>query len=113
MSKASRDKGKRGEQEVARIVRHFLPDLADEVRRGWQCREGDDAPDVEGLPWWIEVKRRKSIALHRWYEQGNAATDGRPVALVHREDRGRWLVTIDFEDWLMTLGVCACDRCEP
>ena len=66
-----RDKGKRGEREVVQIMQSI----------GWpearRSRQSDGAvdPDVAGCdPFWIEVKRRKSIAACRFMDQ--AETDG-------------------------------------
>lgn len=58
MGKASRDKGKRGEREVVRMLRV----LDSKARRGRQELRGDVESDVvlPSWPLWIEVKNWKS-----------------------------------------------------
>lgn len=52
-----RNKGKRGERKVVNEIKKVFPEFADDLRRGWQSRQGDDDPDVVGLPGaWVEVK---------------------------------------------------------
>ena len=97
MSKASRDKGKRGEREVVALLR----DLYQDARRGFQSRQGDDEADVECTPWWIEVKRVKAQETPRKaMAQAVDATDGRPPVVFTRRDNSDWLVTMRVSDWL-------------
>ena len=97
MSKASRDKGKRGEREVVALLR----DLYQDARRGFQSRQGDDEADVECTPWWIEVKRVKAQeAPRKAMAQAVDATDGRPPVVFTRRDNSDWLVTMRVSDWL-------------
>lgn len=91
--KTSRRKGKAGEREVAKILRPLWPD----VKRGWQSRSGEDAPDVDGSPYWVEVKRTERENIRSAYNQGMEATDGRPVLVFSRRSRTPWLVTMDVE----------------
>jgi hypothetical protein len=98
MGKASRDKGKRGEREVAELLRgHGIP-----ARRGVQYAGGNDSPDVIGLDGvHIEVKRSETLALYPALEQ--ALTDARPgdIATVwHRRSGRRWVVVLHAEDFL-------------
>ena len=98
MSGASRSKGKRGEQEVAVMLRDAFPWL--DPHRGAQTRKGDDACDVEGTPWFVEVKRRKARCnIPEAMEQATRDSDGRPPVVFSRRDRGEWLVTMRWEDW--------------
>ena len=68
MSKFSRDKGKRGEREVALILREH----GFEARRGQQyCGANGDA-DVVGVPGLhIEVKRTEKFRMYEALDQGN------------------------------------------
>jgi hypothetical protein len=53
MGMRSRQKGKRGEREVVALFKGVYPD----AKRGWwQSRGGSVVPDVDGTPFWIEVK---------------------------------------------------------
>ena len=91
MGGLSRDKGKSGEREVARL----LTDLTGyDVRRRVRQHLGDS--DLEGLPnWEIEVKRYASATpalLKTWWAQAVAQsrrTNALPV-LVYRADRSDW-----------------------
>ena len=98
MGKASRDKGKRGEREVAELLRdHGIP-----ARRGVQYAGGADSPDVVGLDGvHIEVKRSETLALYPALEQ--ALEDARPgdIATVwHRRSGRRWVVVLHADDFL-------------
>lgn len=95
MGKASREKGKRGEREVVKALRIAGFDC----RRGWQSRQGTDEADVEGTPYWIEVKRHRKVNIRSAYNQGSEDTDGRPVVVIWRDDFGEWMVSLSLEDW--------------
>lgn len=98
MGKQQRSKGQRGEREAAKALQALWPD----AKRGLgQARSGGDVPDVDGTPFWCEVKRRQSIAALRYLEQADAATDGRPPLVLMREDtapgqRVRWVAMLDL-----------------
>lgn len=107
MGKSQRDKGKRGERSTVNEVKAAWPGLADAVKRGWQAREGFDAPDVDGVPGlWIEVKAGKkpnprSALLQA--EEARAACPGRclDVAIaVIRDDREEPFVVLRWADFL-------------
>lgn len=105
--KRSRDKGQRGEREAASLLAASFPG----ARRGCgQARNGSDAADVEGTPWWVEVKSVARIAALRFLEQADAATDGRPPVVLMREcrrgHRSRWVAMLDLAT-LLTLAEAA------
>lgn len=103
VGKASRDKGKRGEREVAILLREAFPWL--DPHRGMQSRSGSDAADVEGTPWFCEVKRVKARAdIKGAMAQAIEATDGRPPVVFSRVNGGEWLVTMRAEDWIKQAG---------
>lgn len=105
MGKASRDKGKRGERELAARLRDYGYDC----RRGQQfCGRNGDA-DVVGLPGiHIECKRVERLNLLEAMKQSvedavaAALTQDRQVlpAVFHRRDRECWLVTMRLSDWI-------------
>lgn len=105
MGKAQRDKGKRGERATAKeIAETFNVD----AHRGWQARDGADAPDVVGLPgWWIEVKTGKNLSPKAALVQADEARkpDDVPVAVL-RYDRERPMAIMYWEDlrFLMKAG---------
>ena len=90
MGAASRDKGKAGERELARLLCELT---GRDVRRRVRQHEGDS--DLEGVPGWaIECKRYATVKpadLARWWRQAVAqaqATNARPL-LAWRADRMR------------------------
>jgi hypothetical protein len=99
MGKSQREKGKRGEREVATMFRERGWD----VRRGWQSRAGTDQCDVENTPLWIEVKRGKRCSVPAAMRQALADTDGRTPVVFTRDDGGPALMTVLAEDGLNML----------
>lgn len=94
----SKEKGKRGELEVAALLREYG---YDEGRRGQQyCGTNGDA-DVVGLPGvHIEVKRVEKLNLHEAWKQADADCGGKMPVVVHRKNRTPWLVTMHFDDFM-------------
>ena len=95
----SKNKGKVGEREVTNI----LKDHGWEARRGQQFQGGTDSPDVvHNIPdTHIEVKRTESLSLYKAMEQ--ARIDSKPheaPTVWHRRSQQKWLVIMDFEDYL-------------
>lgn len=98
MGKASREKGKRGERELAAALREHGYDC----RRGVQyCGASGDA-DVIGLPGvHIEAKRTERLNLHDALAQ--SIRDARPHELptvFSRRNNDVWLVTMRLDDWI-------------
>lgn len=93
----SRQKGARGERELAGIFR----DYGYKARRGQQyCGANGDA-DVIGLPGiHVECKRVERLNLIDAIRQAvRDAKRGELSAVFHRRDRCEWLVTMRLEDW--------------
>ena len=91
MAGMSRDKGKSGERELARLLSELT---GHDVRRRVRNLKGED--DLEGLPGWsIECKRYATITpglVAQWWAQAQRqaqATGAEPV-LLYRADRGAW-----------------------
>lgn len=96
--KNGRQKGKKGELELA----HVLRDYGYDTRRGQQyCGANGDA-DVVGLSGiHIECKRVERLNLEDAVAQ--AQRDARPgemPVVMHRRNRGQWLVTMPLENWI-------------
>lgn len=95
----SRQKGKRGELEIAGILRGYG---YSECRRGQQyCGANGDA-DVTGLPGvHIEVKRRERLDLYGAVDQSkrDSKEDELP-SVFHRKNNCEWLVTMPLEAWI-------------
>lgn len=98
MGKMSRDKGKRGELELAKILREY----GYETRRGQQfCGAKGDA-DVIGLPGiHIEVKRVEKLNLYEAVKQSvrDSVYEDLP-AVFHRKNNQEWLVTMRLTEWM-------------
>ena len=103
MSKMSRDKGKRGEREVATIIRSH----GFEARRGQQHRGGSDSPDViHNIPnVFIEVKFREQLNVYTTLSQAEKEAGGKIPAVFHRRKRTGWVVTVGADDFLSIMEV--------
>ena len=94
----SREKGARGERELASKLREYGYDC----RRGQQyCGANGDA-DVVGLPGiHIEAKRTERTAMYDWLAQAKRdAREGEIPTVFHRKNDSRWLVIMDLDDWI-------------
>ncbi len=103
MGKSQREKGKRGERELAGHLRDYGYDC----RRGQQYCGRNGAADVVGLPGiHIECKRVERLNLHDAMDQAVRDTEAlseecRPLpAVFHRQDHEEWLVTMRLEEWI-------------
>lgn len=95
----SRSKGKRGELELAGILRN---EYGFDTRRGQQyCGANGDA-DVVGLPGiHIECKRVEKLNLLDAMAQAKAdSTMSEFPAVFHRKNNTEWLVTMTLEDFM-------------
>ncbi len=106
IGKTSREKGKRGEREVAKIFREAgYP----EARRTSQyCGRTGDASDVTGVSGLhLEVKFVEKEAVRSWYGQAvrdaEAAGRGDVPVVIHRKTHNAWLVTLSLEDFIKIL----------
>ena len=97
MGRKSRDKGARGERELAGELARLL---GVEARRGQQYRGGPDSPDVHlDIPdVHIECKRTERLRLYEALDQaiGDAA-DKVPVVM-HRQNKRPWVVVLRLDD---------------
>jgi hypothetical protein len=93
-----RAKGRRWEQEVARMLR---PLFGDSVKRGYQARGGGkEAADVDGTPYHIECKHGRLVNLRAALDQAIRDTDGRVPIVIAKDDRSPAMVLMRFDDWL-------------
>jgi Holliday junction resolvase len=105
MAGMSRDKGKRGEREVAEFMRnHGIP-----ARRGVQYQGGPDSPDVVGLDGFHnEVKRTEKFRLYQALEQAmDEARPGDIPAVWHRSNGRPWVVILRADDFLVMVRALA------
>lgn len=99
MSGYERNKGKRGEQELARFLReHGFPDAA----RGVQYKGGPGSPDVTGVPGvHLESKRTEKLSLYEAMDQSHRdAADGEVAVVAHRRNGKQWVAILDLADYL-------------
>lgn len=98
MALNSRQKGKVGELEAAQALRDLF---------GWECGRSvqhsgtQDSADLRvsstpGL--WFEVKRVQALNVPRTMEKAVEQAGRRTAVLLHRRNRGEWLLTIRLVD---------------
>jgi len=93
--KRSRNKGKRGELELAKLLSAVFPV---ECRRGQQYN-GLEGDDVVGLPGaHIECKRTERLQLGAALSQSIKDAGTKVPVVMHRGNRQPWLVTLRVED---------------
>lgn len=94
----SREKGAKGERELARKLKEY----GYESRRGQQyCGTNGDA-DVVGLPGvHIECKRVERLNAYDALAQSKSdARDGEIPVVMHRKNHCEWLVTMTLAQWV-------------
>ena len=94
----SRDKGCRGERELANKLKEYGYDC----RRGQQyCGANGDA-DVVGLEGvHIECKRTERLSLYDALAQAkHDAREGEMPVVMHRKNHCEWVVIQPLEDWI-------------
>lgn len=104
----SREKGKRGEREVAEILRNH----GYAARRGQQYHGGGDSPDVVGLPGFhIEVKYTQRFDLYGALKQAETDSFGTgyiPLVVYRKaaesgQKKPDWAAVLKLEDFLKIL----------
>lgn len=99
--KMSREKGKRGEREIAKILREH--GYGDAKRTAQYCGSTGEAADVEGLRGFhLEVKHQETIRLDEWWNQAvhDSTFTGNIPLVVFRKNHQKWRVCMDFETFL-------------
>ena len=94
----SRDKGARGERELANKLKEYGYDC----RRGQQYSGSNGDADVVGLPkLHIECKRVERLNLYDAMAQANhdAKADELPTVF-HRKNNAKWLVTMSLDSFM-------------
>lgn len=94
----SKQKGKRGELEVA----HLLKAHGYDARRGQQYNGADGSADVIGMPGYhVEVKRTERTEVEKWMNQArNDARLGEIPIVFHRRNKEVWKVILDAADFI-------------
>ena len=94
----SKDKGARGEVELAHILRQY----GYWARRGQQYSGANGDADVVGLPKiHIECKRVERLNLYDAMAQSiHDARDGEIPVVMHRRNNAKWLITLHLDDFM-------------
>lgn len=94
------DKGKRGEREVAALLKKY----GFKARRGQQYAGGGDSPDVvHDLPWplHIEVKYTEKFSLYKALAQAiSEAKEDEAAIVFYRRTKKQWVVVMDADVFL-------------
>lgn len=103
MSRAQREKGKRGERLWRDELRSY--GFAAERAGYKQAHLGEGGADVEDdTGWWPEVKFVESLNVRKAYEQAEAACPiGVPPYVAHKTSAKPWLATLAGSDFLRVL----------
>lgn len=119
MGAYQRTKGHNFERLVAKLLRPIW----DGAKRGFQTRGGTgEAPDVDGTPWYIEVKKGKRTNPKKAYEQAmRGATEeahrtrggARPALAITRDDNSHILVTMNLPEFLRMSRIVESCKCLP
>lgn len=94
----SRNKGAKGERELAKVLRQYGYDC----RRGVQYSGANGDADVVGLPGiHIECKRVERLNIQDAVDQAKQdKRDDEIPAVFHRKNNCEWLVTLTLEDFI-------------
>lgn len=94
----SREKGRRGEAELARKLREY----GYETRRGQQFSAANGDADVIGLTGiHIECKRNERLNVYDAMAQAKRdAKEGAKPTVMWRKNHAEWLVTMTLDDWI-------------
>lgn len=97
MALNSRDKGKNGELELAKLLRaHGFP-----ARRGRQFHGGQTSPDVIGIEGFhIECKRVQAGNLYNWLAQARADAGTSVPVVMHRRNHKEWVAILPLTNFL-------------
>ena len=97
----SRDKGARGERELASKFRDY--GFVNAKRSQQYCGLGENSADItDALPYiHVECKRVEKLNLSNAMQQAmNDANEGNMPTVFHRKNGEKWLVTMQFDDWI-------------
>jgi Holliday junction resolvase len=96
----SREKGKRGERELAKKLREY--GFSEAKRSVQYCGVNGDADVIDALPGiHIEVKRVERLNISDAMSQAiSDAKMGNIPTVFHRKNHEEWLVTMRLSDWI-------------
>lgn len=96
----SKQKGKRGENEICRVLKQYGFDCRRSVQYNGKAEEGQ--ADIVGLTGiHAEIKRVERLNLYDAMAQAiHDAKDGELPTVFHRKNHSEWLVTMRLPDWM-------------
>lgn len=101
MAVNGKQKGKKGELELAKAFRQYGYDARRSVQYNGKAEEGQ--PDILGLPKiHVECKRTERLNLYDAIEQAkrdSKGTENLPVVF-HRKNNCEWLAIMTFDDFM-------------
>lgn len=100
MGKAEREKGKRGERELASVLRDA--GYSESKRSVQYCGMGGESADVLGLPG-VHIECKRTERLELWKSIDQAISDckqGNIPVVMHRPSRRPWIVIIRLDDFI-------------
>jgi len=103
MGKMSRDKGARGERELASVLRaHGFDTHRGQQTVGAAKDKVHGTADLVGLPGiHIESKRVETLSLYKAMAQAEADAQADEIPVVmHRRNHCEWLVIMKLDDWV-------------
>ncbi len=99
----SRRKGADFERALVHRFREAMPDA--DIRRGLQCRSGEEAPDVEVPCFWLEAKRHHKTNIMAAIRQAIAdCPKGKFPLAVCKNDGELPVATMLLDDFLELIG---------
>lgn len=100
MSINSKNKGKKGELEVA----NYLKKKGLNARRTQQYSGTEGTSDIVCEEWpdiHIEVKRNETLNIEKAMQQSiNDSKENEIPIVIHRKNREKWKVTMTFDDFI-------------
>lgn len=97
----SKQKGKTGELELAKVFRQYGYDVRRSVQYNGKTEDGQ--PDLLGLPYiHVECKRTEKLKLYDAVDQAkrdSKGTDQLPVVF-HRKNNCEWVAIMPLDDWM-------------
>jgi Holliday junction resolvase len=97
----SKQKGKKGELELAKALREYGYDVRRSVQYNGKAEEGQ--PDLLGLPGiHVECKRTEKLKLYDAVDQAKRDSKGTgqlPVVF-HRKNNCEWVAIMTLDDWM-------------
>ena len=93
----SKKKGARGEREACK----FLNRYGYHAVRGMQYQGSPDSPDIvcPDLDFHVEVKRVNRFQIYKALEQAKGDCGDKIPLVLHRRDRGEWIVVLRAKDF--------------